>query len=133
MKNKIVARYQDGRLLKGFTADFRPTKPLFHLSPTDAAADANTIEIVIAELKAVFFVKDLAGNPAYNPKLEFETGKPVTGRKVKVKFKDGETMIGTTTGYEPTRTGFFLVPADPNENNERVFVVLAATEDVGLL
>ena len=34
--NKVVARYQDGRMLKGFASDFLPTKDMFHLALADA-------------------------------------------------------------------------------------------------
>jgi hypothetical protein len=63
IQNKIVVRYQDGRIRKGQTGDFLPTKPVFHLTPADAAADTKPVEVQVAEVKAIFFVKDFAGNP----------------------------------------------------------------------
>jgi hypothetical protein len=36
IQNKIVVRYQDGRINKGVTSDFSPNKDLFHLHPMDA-------------------------------------------------------------------------------------------------
>ena len=42
-------------------------------------------------------------------------------------------MVGTTQGYNPGRPGFFLIPADPQSNNERCFVVTGATQEVALL
>jgi hypothetical protein len=38
--------------------------------------------------------------------------------------------VGTSLTYDATRPGFFLFPADPQSNNERVFVVRAATTKV---
>ena len=43
---------------------------------------------------------------------------------------DGETLVGTTTGYQAGRPGFFLVPADDGSNIERCFVVTAATTEI---
>jgi hypothetical protein len=34
--NKVVARYVDGRMLKGFTSDFNPSKDEFHVTPDGA-------------------------------------------------------------------------------------------------
>ena len=34
--NKIVARYRNGRTRKGYTENFFPNKPKFHLRPLDA-------------------------------------------------------------------------------------------------
>jgi hypothetical protein len=132
-QNKIVIRYLDGRILKGFTGDFLPTKAVFHLEVADAAPGAKAVEVRVAELKAVFFVRDLAGNPKHNDALEFTPGKPVPGRKIRVVFKDGEQLVGTTQGYDPSRAGFFVIPVDSGSNNERCFVVAAAARQVSLI
>jgi len=133
IKNKIVVRYQDGRVLKGYTGDFLPTKPAFHLTPMDAPPDAKPLDIQIAELKAIFFVKDFTGDPNRKEVLEFPAGKPVVGRKIRVIFYDGETLVGTTQGYDVTRPGFFVIPADSGSNNDRCFVVTHATKQVSLI
>lgn len=130
IQNKIVVRYQDGRLIKGFTNDFFPNKDLFHLVPMDAPPGSKPMDVRIPELKAVFFVKEFGGNPQYKDKQEFDPTKPVMGRKIQVTFKDGETLLGTTQGYQPGRPGFFVNPADTQSNIERCFVVSAATKEV---
>jgi hypothetical protein len=132
-QNKMVVRYMDGRVLKGFTADFMPNREIFHLLPLDAHPDAHAQMVKVQECKALFFVKDFAGNPAHDDKKEFEPGKAVVGRKIKVLFKDNELMVGTTQGYQPGRPGFFVFPADANSNNDRCFVVSAAAQDVSFL
>jgi hypothetical protein len=134
VQNKIVARYQDGRILKGFTTDFLPIKPTFHLTLADAPPSSKPVEVRVADLKAIFFVKDLKGRPQPSTdRQEFEPGKAAVGRKIRVAFKDGEILVGTTQGYDPARLGFFVIPADPESNNERCFVVTSATREVSLL
>lgn len=130
-QNKIVVRYQDGRLVKGFTGDFFPGKEIFHITPL-SPAEPKPVEVRIADLKAVFFVKDHQGKPQYNDLKDFNT-PAASGRKLRVVFKDGETILGTTQGYQPNRPGFFLVPADPHSNNDRCFVVSAATTSVSFV
>src|SRR5713101_5242176 len=34
-----------------------------------------------------------------------------------------KNFVGTTDAYNPQKIGFFMVPADPRSNNQRVFVV----------
>jgi hypothetical protein len=131
--NKVVARFADGRMLKGMTADFFPGKDLFHVSPVDDPDGPNPVEVHATELKALFFVKDLAGNPEYHERREFDPLHPPIGRRIKVVFKDGEVMVGTTTGFQPSRPGFFVEPADPESNNERCYVVAAAAQEVSFL
>jgi hypothetical protein len=133
MQNKIVVRYRDGRLIKGFTSDFMPNKDVFHVVPMDSPPDAKPGTINMQELKAVFFVKDFVGNSEYDDKKYFDPAKPVSGRKIKVVFKDGETLVGTTQGYQPGRQGFFIFPADPQSNLERSYVVSAAVTSVSFL
>jgi hypothetical protein len=133
IQNKTVAHYQGGKLFKGVTNDFFPNKDMFHLVPVEAVPGSRPVELLVNGLKALFFVKDYAGNPDYHEKKDFDPSLPLTGRKIKVLFKDGELMVGTTNGYQPTRPGFFLIPADPKSNNERCFVVAEATKEVSLL
>jgi len=131
--NQVVARFADGRILKGMTADFFPNKSVFHVSVAGAPPGTEPVEIETQELKALFFVRDLVGDPQYVERKEFDSTRPPAGRRIRVLFKDGEELIGTTTGYQPGRPGFFLVPADDGSNNERCFVVTAATEEVGFI
>jgi hypothetical protein len=133
MQNKIVVRYTDGRLMKGMTSDFMPNRDLFHLVPMDASPGVKPIDVPVRELKAVYFVKDYAGNSEYQEGKEFEPAKPVPGRKIKVVFKDGEVIMGTTQGYQPGRPGLFIIPADPRSNNERLYVVSASTQEISFL
>jgi len=123
---KIVVRFQDGKVLKGTTQDFFPNKERFHLNQTDGNSLPVPIEISITQIKAVFFVKDYKGNKAYQKPNGFtESGQSQYGRKSTIKFKDGEILYGYTQGFSPGRLGFFLFPNDPESNNHKVFVVQA--------
>lgn len=128
--NKVVARFVDGRILKGTTADFAPTRESFHLLVQGVPAGSEAAVVRIAELKALFFVKDYAGSAERTDKVGFEPAHSGGGRRIKVTFKDGEVLLGTTTGYQPGRPGFFLVPADDASNNERCYVVASAASEV---
>jgi hypothetical protein len=131
--NKVVVRLADGNIIKGMTTDFFPGKDIFHVSVMDAPIGAKPVEICTKDLKAVFFVKDLAGDPQHVKRNEFDTAHPPVGRRIKVVFKDGEVLVGTTTGYQPGRPGFFVVPADAGSNNERCYVVAAATHEISFV
>lgn len=130
MQNKVVVRYLDGRVLKGFTSNFMPNKDSFHLTPSDEKLGAQIHAVHIKECKAVFFVRDFVGKSQYQDRKEFQADKTAGGRKIKVVFKDKEVLVGTTQGYQPGRPGFFLFPADPESNNDRCFVVSAATQAI---
>ena len=127
---KIVVRYADGRVMKGYTQDFFPNKPQFHLFPAAAGPSGEAMTVLLKELKGVFFVRDFEGNPQHHEQKKFAEGGHPSGRKMEVTFVDGEVLVGATMGYDPQRPGFFLSPADPETNNLRVFVVSAAVSKV---
>ena len=129
---KVVARYIDGKRVKGFSQDFFPHKDRFHIYQA-AKPSGEATEVMVKELKAVFFVKDFAGNPMHEERKEYKEGEKPQGRKVEVTFKDNEVLVGTTLGYDPSRPGFFIFPADPKSNNVRVFVVSTAVKKVRYL
>ena len=131
--NKVVARFTDGHMVKGVTSDFVPTKDRFHLTEASAGLGSRPMEIETKELKALFFVRDYEGNPQHEDRNAFDPSRGVPGRRIKVQFKDGEVLIGTTQGYQPGRPGFFLVPANAHSNTERCYVVSAAASEVSFL
>lgn len=119
--NRAVVAFLDGRRLKGFLFNFSPMKETFRLFPDEVGQQKSGIDVMIRDLKAVFFVKDFSGHPDYAEKTE--SGAPTHGRKIEVVFRDGEKISGTTEAYNPQKLGFFIVPFDPNSNNLRIFVV----------
>ena len=129
---KVVARYVNGKRVKGFSQDFFPNKDRFHVYPA-AKPSGEAAEVLVKELKAVFFVQDFAGNSLYYERKKYLEGEKPSGRKVEVTFMDGEVLVGTTLGYDPNRPGFFLFPADPKSNNIRVFAVSTSVKKVRYL
>ncbi len=126
-QNKVVVHFSDGRILKGRVNDFRPNKAEFHLVTLE-----NEIPLInVADVKAVFFVKDHEG--VEDRQDSYDDVIAGGGRRVKVTFSDGEEMTGYVASYSTDRAGFFLLPADLGSNNERVFVVASSCEDVEFL
>lgn len=120
---KVVVRYADGRIFKGYTYDFFPNKATFHFYPAGGQTSGTGTEMNIKDLKCIFFVRDFEGNPEHSEQRLFAEDGKYGGRRIEVTFKDGEVMTGTTMGYTPNRPGFFLSPADQLSNNLRVFVI----------
>ena len=131
-KVKVVVRYRDGKLIKGFTQDFFSTKKLFYLTSVDNPS-GKPIEVSIADLKAIFMVGDFGGDPRYKERKKHVAREKPSGQKVEVTFADGEVLVGSTLSYDPKRQGFFIFPADPKSNNIRVYVVSSFVEKVRYL
>jgi len=127
VKNKVIARFKNGTLMKVQTTDFFPNKTNFLLE----LPSGEVVDIETEQLKALFFVKDFEGDK--NRKDSYNDAVPGGGRKVQIKFKDGKSVIGYSQGFSPDRPGFFVIPADTQSNNERFFAVTSATEKVTFL
>ena len=61
---KVVVRYSNGKVIKGFTEDFFPNKERFHFIPADNPS-GGAIEVSMNDLKAIFMVRDFIGDPLY--------------------------------------------------------------------
>ena len=128
---KIVVRQADGKILKGYTQDFHPSKPQFSLWPSINATPKERTVVPVRQLKAVFFVRDFNGNPSHQERKSFAVRGQ--GRRVEVTFADGETILGTTLNYRADCQGFFVSPADTSGNNTRIYVVSKAVRRVRFL
>lgn len=125
--NLVIARYRDGTLIKGATYDFSPDKKSFHVQVL-TGGEKGIEEVFISDLKAAFFVRDLAGSPEYREAREFPL--QTKGLKIRVEFFDGEILVGITSGYSAEKEGFWVFPADPKSNNLRIYVVSKSVKRV---
>jgi hypothetical protein len=128
---KIVVRYREGRLLKGFTHDFHPSRTQFSFWPSVNASPGERVYVPTSQLKAVFFVRDFDGNSQHSVDPTFDSG--AGGRRLEVTFVDNEVLLGSTLSYRPDGIGFFVNPADSRGNNLRIFVVASAIRHVRFL
>ena len=70
---KVVARYTDGRMVKGMTHDFFPNKDRFHIV-TDNNPLNKPAEVTLKDLKAVFMVRNFLGDPGYRERKAYQEG-----------------------------------------------------------
>lgn len=127
--SKLVAHFKDGRVTKGFSRDFDPGRDSFHLVRREGQVAASQ-EIRLEDLKALFHVKTwgrkdkhlgaVAGFPAAK-----RAARPAVRALAKtvLEFFDGEKIFGYSLDYDPNHRGFYVVPADPSDNNRTIYVV----------
>lgn len=118
--NAIVARYADGRTVKGMSLDVAPERPTCHVRTAEGAM----VEIHLRDLKALFFVRSLEGDAARVDSQTVAGDDPrLRGAKlVEVTFHDAERVVGMAMRFPPNKPFFFLVPVDPTSNNLRILV-----------
>ena len=118
--NKIVARYKDGRTVKGTSLDIDPGRTSCHVR----TPESKTVEVQLKDLKALFFVRSLEGDSTHD---EARTPDPKDLRSrgstlVRMNFEDGEVTVGLMIRYPPNRPFFFVLPVDNESNNLRILV-----------
>lgn len=134
--NSVVKGYlepQSWDSIEGVLSNAPQSPPeSFRISPLDS----DTIqEISTADAKAVFYVINFEGDREHCP-LNFHSPSPIVhGIWVRVEFVDGEVMEGIVhnTLRFLVDPGFFLVPSDPDSNNQLVFVMKSWLKDLRVL
>ena len=138
---KVVVRFNSGKLLKGYVIDFTAYAEIIVFQEAETHEEHG---IPVNELKAIFFVKSFKGDKTYRDKKVYGIRENI-GRKIYIRFKDDESMVGFLEGVMPWEKGFYLskpdskikgfylIPVDSGSNNIKVFVVHASIKDITLL
>lgn len=108
--NKLVVKFQNGEIVKGWTTDFKADKDYFYLRPLEEYGK-KPIEIAMPSLKAVFFVKDFIGNKDYKKVRTFNVDLKISQsqRELIIFFKDRENLYVISRIYGKYKLGFFVI------------------------
>lgn len=137
-KEKVVVRFIDGKMVKGYIVKFSPSDREIIVENLSNQKES----INMAELKAIFFVRTFEGDRDHIETKSF-LGTVPRGKRIFVRFRDGEAMTGFVEGDIPWQrgfflessksSGFFLIPVDYHSNNIKVFVISDAVRDVTVM
>jgi len=124
--HKVVAHFIGGKVVKGISHDINAQKPFCHIR----TAEQESIPVRLSDLKALFFVRDLAGDSKREEgrMLEGHDLRARGAHPIEVEFGDGERVMGLTAGYPPPGAFFFVLPVDARSNNLRILVNKAAVK-----
>ncbi|HPR64806.1 MAG TPA: hypothetical protein PK014_11350 [Thermoanaerobaculia bacterium] len=127
-KVPVVLRFRDGHIEKCMASPY-----LSHTAFTIQvlSEDYDVHRVAFKDLKAVFFVKNLDSEGHEPIDLTADhPGGPKAGKTVDVTFFDGESIRGKVLGSLKEGCGFFLLPANPEDNNDKIFVVRDALKEL---
>lgn len=132
--------------MKGLLQMFSPGEETLLFTPDDAShkrgkkRSSRPHKVALSSLKAIYYVKSFEGDASHREKRVFGLMEG-RGKRVMVKFKDGEVVTGFADdnlpwqkGFfleppHPSWKGFFLHPSDPRSNNLKIFVVISSLEE----
>jgi hypothetical protein len=127
----LVARFVDGRVFKGSALDLDFPSGTFRMDVLSGPGQPGPSEFRTAELKALFGVTDLDGDPKHVDRAVFEGPRPAGAGLV--RFRDGEEIVGILPDYDPDAASFYVVPADVESNNIWCYVTAASVQEVRFL
>lgn len=139
--DKVVLRFKDGRVLKGYLLNFSDSSNEVSIEETKKK---NPKKISVDVLKAIFFVRTFKGDKQYREKKSYSIS-PKKGKKVYVKFTDAESLLGYLNGELPWqkgfhlsspkegKNGFFVYPVDTKGNNIKIYILNSSVKDIALV
>jgi len=128
--HQVVGKYRDGRLVRGYTNDFNPSKPYLHVTPRPFAEEAQFVAMM--ELDALFFLRDARAAALGELEPARQDGA-MQGRKVAMALPNGNELVGSTLNYSRDGSGFFVHPLDTNSGAVRVFVTPSGIRGIRFL
>lgn len=76
-ENLVVVHYLGGKLARGVAPDFNQNRDTFHLLTSRDQIEGALLDL--EQLKAVYFVKSLEGNPGYQDRSSRRTSGALPG------------------------------------------------------
>lgn len=146
LEQKVVINTLEKGVIKGYlqTKQWKNVEELLESSNEGRLPDVleirsdngeGNLQVPLAEVKAVFFVKSFEGK-GHRKDVRFYTQAPIFhGVWVRAEFHDGEILEGivSNTLHHLVHGGFFITPSDPSGNNQSVYVLKSALKDYRIL
>lgn len=114
---RIVIRYFSGEIIKKIITDIE-----IHIDRITIrnALTGQLEHYKTDDLKAVFWVKNLIGDPSRVDRQGFVNEADPSN--IFIEFKDGECQWGNHSGYSNKAYGFYFYPHDPDSNNAKCYI-----------
>jgi hypothetical protein len=129
---RVIVHFLTGEEITGNLMFFNINQPIFPLEVDKEAGKSETQKVGLDSVKAIYFLKkeELSKTSLRKETIEQSKYAGTVTFKLMVEFKDGELLHGTTLKYSPNDKGFFLIPLNPSDKSERVYVNAEAVKNV---
>ncbi|MCX6565313.1 MAG: hypothetical protein NTW38_02645 [Candidatus Aminicenantes bacterium] len=123
--SKVVVQFLDGKSKRGSIPFFNPAKQTVPFETTSEDGKSNIqMTVHIEEIKKILFLKKASTeDSAVRKETISQTHFAGTvAYKLVVEMNDGEVLTGTTLKYSPGEKSFFLMPLNPADQSERIYI-----------
>jgi len=121
---RIIVSFADGRKMAGKNSFFSMQNATFPLE-VEAVEEQTKIQMIsLNEVKKVDFLKKEMPSTSsiHYENIHNSTFAGPVAYKIVVEFQDGELLTGSAMKYNPEDEGFFLIPLNPADPSERIYV-----------
>lgn len=121
---KAIVHLISGEKKDGDILAFNSNLPIFYLQSADAQGRPSNIPVRIDSVRTIHFLKKKgdAASQLRDVKIQESVYAGTVAFRLHVEFKDGSIINGTATRYNPNDRGFFIVPINPADRSERIFI-----------
>jgi hypothetical protein len=129
---KVIVKFINGEEKTGDVVLFNVNQPTFQLKVAKEGGISEVQNIRIDAVKAIFFLKkeEKHGTLLRTETIDNSTYAGTLAFKLVVEFPDGEIISGSTMKYTPNTAGFILIPMNPADMSERIYVNAGAVKHI---
>lgn len=129
---RVIVKFISGEEQTGDVLYFNINQPNFHLQVGYEKGKSEIHTVNINSVKAILFLKKEEPSVSLlrRETIEQSMFAGTLAYKLVVEFKDGEVINGSTLKYNPNDKGFFLIPLNPADRSEKIYVNAQASKHV---
>lgn len=130
--HEVIVKFLNGEEKRGDVFTFNVNFPVFYLQVKNVKGEIENQPIKIDSVKQVFFLKKTKNGESilHKETIDQSTYAGVLPYKLVVELKDGQIIDGSTNKYHPKDKGFFVVPLNPADKSERIYINAEAVKEV---
>jgi hypothetical protein len=121
---KVRVKMKNGEEIKGDLLSLNTTRPTFYLVAEKDDGKILNVTVSMDSVKAIFFLKkeEKDASIVHTETIEQSVFAGLHGFRLDVEFKDGEMIHGSAHKYNPNDKGFYMVPLNPAERYDRIYI-----------
>jgi len=122
--SRVVVQFADGQEMTGSLVIFNPNRQTFSLEIQNEEGRPVSYVVKLEVVKKILFLKPGAESRSalHRETIDQSSFASTVAVKLAVEFQDGEVLTGTAVKYSPQDKGFFLIPLNPGDRSERIYV-----------
>ncbi len=129
---KVIIKFQNGEEKSGEIMLFNMNQQVLQFYEYKDGGEKESRMVRMDTVKAILFLKreETYGSHLRTETIEKSVYAGTLAFRIVVEFNDGEIMSGSTLKYNPNDKGFFLVPLNPADKSERIYINAQAVKNV---